>query len=106
MKLLTLHILDAAVIEGRISLDDLRGERRWKRFVTVRWAIALICRQQGYSFPRIGRALNRDHSTMVHAVTGADNRLKSDLMFEALVNRIRNRAESLQTACSTRAIAA
>ena len=40
---------------------------RYHELVTARRLIAFKLREQGWSYPRIGRALRRDHST-IHAL--------------------------------------
>lgn len=44
---------------------DILGPCAMRRYVIVRRAIAVAARAKGYSFPQIGHALNRDHSTVV-----------------------------------------
>jgi chromosomal replication initiation ATPase DnaA len=56
--------------ESGMQLADILGPNRSRRLFHVRRTIALEARERGYSFPQIGRALNRDHSTIVHAVRG------------------------------------
>jgi chromosomal replication initiation ATPase DnaA len=52
----------------KCSIKRLRSASRSTKIVRVRWAIARAARQRGYSYPTIGRALNRDHTTIMHAV--------------------------------------
>lgn len=42
-----------------------------KQLVHARWAYAAAMRKRGASTPTIGRRLNRDHSTIVYALTQA-----------------------------------
>ena len=48
------------------TLDDVRGPVRRRDLVEVRRVVARYLRTSGCSLPEIGRALNRDHSTVMH----------------------------------------
>jgi hypothetical protein len=50
------------------SLKYLRSGSRRKELVRCRWEIAAKARKLGHSYERIGRALNRDHSTIIYAM--------------------------------------
>ncbi len=52
----------------RFTPDEVTGQRRHKMLIAARSAIAIVLLERGWSYPRIGRALNRDHTTIVHAV--------------------------------------
>lgn len=51
-----------------ITIEDLRGKSRESKYIIPRqlfcWYCAKIC---GYKLIRIGRFLNRDHSTIMHS---------------------------------------
>lgn len=47
---------------------DMLGKSRFKRVVAVRRLCILMLREKGYSTTEIGRVMNRDHSTIVHAL--------------------------------------
>jgi chromosomal replication initiator protein len=50
----------------RISLDDLRSERRHKQLAHARQVAMYLARElTGASFPEIGKRFNRDHSTVI-----------------------------------------
>jgi len=53
----------------------VRGERRLKTDVAQRWAIFWLLHNCGWSYPQIGRAMNRDHTTICYGV----NRVKDAL---------------------------
>lgn len=62
-----------------ITVEELTGRRRWPILVDARAvAIKLIRERVGpdgepkYSTPRIGAFLNRDHSTVLHALDNLD----------------------------------
>lgn len=52
----------------RCSLKRLRSACREAPVFKVRQAIAKAAVREGYSYSEIGRALNRDHSTIMYAV--------------------------------------
>lgn len=54
---------------NELELSDLRGPSRTKRLVEVRGLAAAAAREAtDVSWPQLGRILNRDHSTLIHAV--------------------------------------
>ena len=52
-------------------LKKLRSECRDHAIVAIRHRIARAAEREGYSYSAIGRALNRDHSTIMYVVKGA-----------------------------------
>jgi chromosomal replication initiation ATPase DnaA len=67
--LAALVVLAANRLDVRVRA--FRGALRPPRFVTERRRVAVAARAHGFSYPVIGRALNRDHSTIVHHVRRA-----------------------------------
>lgn len=53
------------------DLATIRRDGRMHDHVRVRWLIAKQARAKGFSYPQIGRALNRDHTTIITAVRRA-----------------------------------
>ena len=49
-----------------VSVRKLRGDSREKRLVDMRRRFARFADEHGYSSGAIGRALNRDHTTILH----------------------------------------
>lgn len=65
---LAILTVTVCVVEGH----DVRAVRaNGRNLAGVRRKIALEARSKGYSYPQIGRALNRDHTTIIHAVRTA-----------------------------------
>lgn len=54
--------------QHRVTVRDLLGPSKEERLVFVRAKIAHALRRHGYSFPRIGRVMKRDHTSIVHLV--------------------------------------
>ena len=66
----------------RLSVADIRGPCRERSYAVARQEFCFEARKQlRWSFPQIGRFLNRDHSTVIHAVTAHQDRMngKPDL---------------------------
>jgi len=56
----------SAMAEARgYSLDELKSHKRNTRIVRARDEIALYLRQQGWSLAQIGKAVNRDHTSVL-----------------------------------------
>lgn len=60
----------AAAAHG-LTLATLRSDSRKRPLFRCRQSVATQARKEGFSFPQIGRALNRDHSTVIYAVRAA-----------------------------------
>jgi chromosomal replication initiator protein len=50
------------------TLEDILGKSKLKALVEVRRKCIVWLRGKGYSTTEIGRIMNRDHSTIVHAL--------------------------------------
>lgn len=59
------YVVAIAEIRG-LQISELRSDSRLARLVEVRASIARRASENGYSFSAIGRALNRDHTTIIH----------------------------------------
>lgn len=61
--------LVAAVADAFVvTPDQLRSDSREPHLVEARWVAAWLLSQEGLSSPAIGRLINRDHSTVLHAI--------------------------------------
>ena len=60
--------IDAIAQEHGYTVEDILGPSRLKRLVAVRRLCILMFRDRGFSTTEIGRIMNRDHSTIVHAL--------------------------------------
>lgn len=54
--------------EHCFTVEDILGPRKFKHLVTVRRKCIVMLREKGYSTTEIGRIMNRDHSTICHAL--------------------------------------
>ena len=50
------------------TVADILGPKRRRHLVFVRNLCVFMLRDKGYSTTEIGRIMNRDHSTIVHAL--------------------------------------
>jgi chromosomal replication initiator protein len=50
------------------TVADILGQKRHRHLVFVRNLCVFMLRNKGYSTTEIGRIMNRDHSTIVHAL--------------------------------------
>jgi chromosomal replication initiation ATPase DnaA len=50
------------------TLEDILGKRKFKHLVEVRRKCIVMLREKGYSTTEIGRIMQRDHSTICHAL--------------------------------------
>lgn len=57
-----------------VTLDDVRARRRDLQPVRARQELCSVLHHGGWSLPRIGRLIGRDHSTILHAVRQWDSR--------------------------------
>ena len=60
------ELVTGTASESRIPLRRLRSDSRLKELVECRRNIIRKALEHNYSFPQIGRALNRDHTTIMH----------------------------------------
>ena len=87
---ITFDVIIAAVCE-RFSLRavDLRSRRRSKHVARPRQVAMYLCRRYlNASLPHIGELFGRDHTTVLHAVTTTERRLKEDLALQAMISSI------------------
>ena len=54
-----------------VTVAEIKGRSRLGAVVAARQDVFLALRESGWSFPRIGRAMGRDHSTVMHGVARA-----------------------------------
>jgi chromosomal replication initiator protein len=63
-----LSIIERAAAKHGVETEFLRQDRRDAATVAARHdAMQRIRRELGWSYPRIGRLFNRDHTTVMHA---------------------------------------
>lgn len=71
-----------------ISQQMLLGERRRLYIVDARTAVVRCLRNRGWSYPRIARRLNRDHSSIINLDHTYDVRIKRNPLIALVVDRL------------------
>ena len=61
-------VLSDACATAGISVTDAQGPCRRRDLATQRFHVMWLLRRAGWSYPRIGRRLNRDHTAILHGV--------------------------------------
>lgn len=61
-----------------VDVADMMGRSQRKSVATARHVLAWALRQQGKSYPEIGAALGRDHTTILSALRSIERRRASD----------------------------
>lgn len=62
------YLVDSVGGDFQLSPKSMRGPSRFKCMFHARSVVVKLLREQGWSYPRIGRALGgRDHSTVINA---------------------------------------
>jgi chromosomal replication initiator protein len=67
-------IAEVARVTGH-AVEELTGRDRTDGIVKVRQHAMLLAHQAGYSMPQIGRAFNRDHTTVLEGIRHARRRM-------------------------------
>ena len=64
------QLIDAVCAEFKITAMTLLSRQRAQKLFAPRAVLATILREQGLSYPAIGRILNREHATVMNLVNG------------------------------------
>lgn len=59
-------LLSVVADEFNMTPQELKGDSRVAEFVEARALVADVLRHRKWSYPRIGRLLDRDHSTVIN----------------------------------------
>jgi chromosomal replication initiator protein len=73
-------IIKAAATTFGLRIQDIKSDRRMRKFVVPRQVSMYLCRKLlSQSFPEIGQAFgNKDHSTVIHSCNKITNLIDSD----------------------------
>lgn len=87
------NIINAITVETGFSSDHLRGPRRSRPVAHARQHAFLLAYElcPHLSLVMIGRAFNRDHTTVLWGLKQARARLKADEKLELLINGMQRR---------------
>lgn len=93
----TTRVSDLITIASRITgltPSQIVGPQRHKPITRVRQAVAYVAAEQGkHSISQIGRMMNRDHTTIIHARRMVPEFMKRDADLRLLVERLFIEAE-------------
>lgn len=92
------RIITACAAEFGTAVEEVMGAGRRAEAIEARHAAMAIGRRLlGYSLPRIGRVMRRDHTTVLAAIRGVERRTAQDPEYaarlDALAARIRQQME-------------
>ncbi|MEO0397994.1 MAG: DnaA/Hda family protein [Pseudomonadota bacterium] len=84
--------LEATAKVFKLSVEDLRGRAQPQRIARARHAFVMVGREAlGESFPRLGKALKRDHTTVMSSYDRAQALHEREETFRANVAAIKDR---------------
>lgn len=101
-RALMADIITLAAEMAMIDRKVLVGRTRYRRVVRVRQACMLLARENGHSYPIIGKAFGRDHSTIIHGCEVAEDCIKRDPIYAAFVDRLRAASQSARPYIASR----
>lgn len=70
------RVVEAAAHMFSVTVEEMKASGRSSAVLEARFAAALVLRDMGYSTPKIGQVMARDHTTIIHAI-GRGKRLKA-----------------------------
>ena len=76
MRVRIADVVQAATTVFGLRLSQITGPSRFVEVVHARQAVMLVAREHGHAFMAIGRALRKDHTTVMH---GAEAPLRARL---------------------------
>ena len=86
------EILEIISEECGVNVNDVMKKIRKSELVKVRHLYSAILRKYyGFSYPKIGEIMGKDHTTIIHSVDAFRNRYKNEEDYRELTNKIYNR---------------
>lgn len=83
-------MVNRAALVFDTTTKDILSNSQFPEHVRARWAIMLTAFELGYPFTGIGRALNRDHSTVMYGVDQCYLWMARDVPFRNRVTRLQS----------------
>ncbi|BCM91445.1 chromosomal replication initiator protein DnaA [Abditibacteriota bacterium] len=88
-------IIDVVAEHFKMNVGDLLGKKRNKEIVMPRQIAMYLAREMGnMSYPDIGRAFDRDYTTVIHSYEKVKAELKRDTTLRSAISEIRSRAHA------------
>jgi chromosomal replication initiation ATPase DnaA len=86
------EILEIISEECGVNVNDVMKKVRKSELVKVRHMYSAILRKYyGFSYPKIGEIMDKDHTTIIHSVDAFRNRYKNEEDYRELTNKIYDR---------------
>ena len=86
-------LLAQAARAFKVGAEDILGASRKPDLVLARQSAMYLCRKKlGLSFPELGKAFRRDHSTVIHGIRKIEELVKTDKVLHNLLLEIENAA--------------
>lgn len=90
------RVVECASRITRIPILTIYSKLRRTPIKNARFAVCMICREMGYSYNEIAKALEgRDHTTIMHSVQVGTELVQTDPQFAALLNNLRTMVTEL-----------
>ena len=83
------EIIEAVAVEFNVTPEQITGQRRHADLFKARAAVCQVAAEAGFSSPLIGKALRRDHSTVLNAITRAQGFMAEDRGFALTLAKVR-----------------
>ena len=88
-------IIEVVSEHFKMQVGDLLGKKRNKEIVMPRQIAMYLAREMGnMSYPDIGRAFDRDYTTVIHSYEKVKAELKRDTTLRGAISEIRSRAHA------------
>lgn len=88
-------IIEVVAEYFKIAVGDLLGKKRNKEIVMPRQVAMYLAREMGnMSYPDIGRAFDRDYTTVIHSYEKVKGELKRDSSLRGTISEVRSRSHA------------
>ena len=84
------EVVDACAAAWGVTAEAIRGKGRPESIIAPRQAAMYLMRAAGLSFPAIGRALLRDHGTVIYGCRVVEDRLATEPKFTEKLSDVAN----------------
>lgn len=88
VRVLSSDIIAAGAKAFLIPTEDIMKDRRNRRIVAARHAIFKAFSMRGSSYGQIGRWMARDHTSVMHGVKRAEERMAQDKRYKEIVQSL------------------
>lgn len=66
-SIVAVDVIDAVSRHYGVTREQIKGQGRGAELVDARWVVAKALERSGKPYAMIGRILNRDHTSIIHA---------------------------------------